>query len=268
MGVLLGGVVMSRLVLGVVGLWDLARRTLDPRRIARPWWFVVLLFFPVMTLLAGVIAAGIGAKEPSLDLAGAVARVANPVGLVGLMAFTLVIGPLPEEIGWRGYLLGQVQAGWKALWASVIVGLFNWVWHFPLFLMPGYSSAFNALPPTPLDLAFVVIPVGVLYAWVYNNTGGSVLAVMLFHFSGNFSGEFFGISEEALTIRLVLTVIVVVLVARGWGPTLCIGRQAGASRGLSVQRWRLLRYFHQEIQMLRRVPEAAGPDSSVDYFGG
>ena len=122
------------------------------------------------------------------------------------------------ELGWRGYLLGLVQARWNALSASLIVGLLMWVWHLPLFHLPGYSDAFHALPATPLRLLFVVLPAAVLYTWVYNNTERSVLAVVLFHFTANFSGEFFGISEEAQTYRLVLTAIAVALIVWWWGP--------------------------------------------------
>jgi membrane protease YdiL (CAAX protease family) len=35
----------------------------------------------------------------------------------------LVLGPLSEEIGWRGYALGRLQARWNALTSSLIVGL-------------------------------------------------------------------------------------------------------------------------------------------------
>lgn len=229
MGVLLGGMVMSRLREGGAGLRDLARRILDPRGVGRRWWAVVLWFFPALTLLAGAVTGAIGGGEPPLDLAGAVARVADPAALGGLIAFTLVLGPLPEEVGWRGYLLDRLQKRWKALSAAVVVGLLNWVWHFPLFLLPGYFEAFNALPSTPLHLALVVLPAGVLYAWVYNNTGRSVLAVILFHFTGNFSGELLGISDQALVVRLVLTAVLVAFIAWWWGPDL---RKDRLSEGL------------------------------------
>ncbi len=218
MGVLLGGIVMTRRMCGATSLRDLARRLVDPRGVKGRWWVVVLLFFPGLTLLAGAITGELGASAPPLDLARALALVGNPASLAGLMAFTLVIGPLPEEVGWRGYLLDRMQARRTALSAALIVGVLNWVWHFPLFVLPGYSDAFSALPPTPLHLALVVLPAGVLYAWVYNNTGRSVLAVMLFHFTGNFSGEFLGISDEALMVRLVLALVAVVLIVWWWGP--------------------------------------------------
>jgi membrane protease YdiL (CAAX protease family) len=134
------------------------------------------------------------------------------------MAFTLIIGPLPEEIGWRGYLLDQVQTRWHALSAALLVGLLNWVWHYPLFFMPGFSAAFRAIPPNMLQMIFVVLPAGILYAWVYNNTGRSVLAAILFHFGGNFWGEFFGLAAEAQTIRIVLTIIAVALILRWYSP--------------------------------------------------
>jgi membrane protease YdiL (CAAX protease family) len=231
-GVFLGGMVMTLVVHGVVGLRDLGRRIVDPTRIAGRWWAVILLFFPTVTLLAAALARGLGTTEQPFDLSGVGERVTHPAGLASMMAFTLIIGPLPEEIGWRGYLLDHVQARWNALSASLIVGLLMWIWHLPLFRLPGYSDAFAAIPPTPLRLLFVILPAAVLYTWVYNNTGRSVLAVILFHFTGNFSGEFFGISDEAQTYRLVLTAMAVALILWRWGPdTLRGDRESAMERG-------------------------------------
>lgn len=222
-GVLIGGIVMNRIVYGNIGLRDLARRIVDPRNISIRWWAVILLFFPIITLLAGALAGALGA-ESTLNLAGALALVANPLALVSLMAFTLILGPLPEEVGWRGYFQERVQTRLSALPASIIVGLLHWSWHLPLFILPGYWAAFSTTPPTPLDLAFVILPVTVLYTWVYNNTGRSVLAVILFHFTGNFSGQLLGISEVATMYRLVLTATTVMLIVWQFGPTLVRNR--------------------------------------------
>jgi membrane protease YdiL (CAAX protease family) len=217
LGVMLGGVVMTGLLRGADGLRDLGRRIIDPTRIAARWWAVVLLFFPVLTLLAGLLSVALGDRQP-FDLPGLAQRVANPAALVATIGFTFVIGPLPEEIGWRGYLLDVMQSRWSALAAGILVGLLNWIWHLPLFYLPGYADAFRAIPPSMLQMLFVVVPAVVLYTWVYDSTGRSVLATMLFHFGGNFWGEVFGLSAQGQMIRMFLVIIAVVFIAWWWGP--------------------------------------------------
>jgi membrane protease YdiL (CAAX protease family) len=236
MGVLVGGIMMNHLMYSSLGLRDLARRILDPSRVAGRWWAVILLFFPALTLLAGSVAGALGSSS-SLDFSHTLTLVTNPLSLVGLMAFTLIIGPLPEEVGWRGYFLDRMQTRFSALPASLIVGFLHWSWHLPLFLLPGYWAAFGTTPPSPLNLAFVVLPATVLYVWVYNNTGRSVLATILFHFTGNFSGQFFGISEIATTYRLVLALVAVVFIVWRWGPkTLRRDRQSQTSLAFNMNR--------------------------------
>jgi membrane protease YdiL (CAAX protease family) len=219
LGVPLGGIVMTRLSYGANAPRDLARRIIDPKHISAPWWAVILLFFPVLTLLAGALAVATGATQQPFDLTGAVQSLTHPAALAATILFTLVIGPLPEEIGWRGYLFDHAHTRLHALSASLFVGFVNWLWHLPLFYLPGYSEAFRTVPPTMLQMFFIVVPVGVLYAWAYNNTRRSVLAAILLHFGGNFWGEFLGLSPEAQTYRVVLTIIAVVFIAWYWGPT-------------------------------------------------
>lgn len=217
-GVFLGGLVMSRVTHGRAGLRDLGRRTLDPRPIPARWWAVILLLTPSLTLLAAGVNLAFGASEPPLDLAAAAARALDPVGLLAMMGFILVIGPLPEEVGWRGYLLDRLQTRWTALAASLVIGVVWWSWHLPLFVLPGYFEAFGQRTPTPLDFAYNILPAAVLYTWVYNNTSRSVLAVIVLHFMENFTGELLGISDEARVYRIVLIVLLVVAVVWRWGP--------------------------------------------------
>jgi uncharacterized protein len=208
---------MSRVTYGAAGLRDLTRRIVDPRLIPGHWWLVILLFYPAATLTAGAIAALFGVSSP-LDLGGAAARVADPLGLLAMIAFILVIGPLPEEVGWRGYLQDRLQARWSALAASLMIGLVWWVWHLPLFALPGYFDAFGTTAPTQLGFLANIMPAAILYAWVYLNTNRSVLAAILFHFMENFSSEFLGIADEARPYRFVLMASIAVLVVWRWGP--------------------------------------------------
>jgi membrane protease YdiL (CAAX protease family) len=158
----------------------------------------------VVTIVA---LAGVSVLAPAsqlLDPAAAAARLADPLGLLATLLFILVIGPLPEEIGWRGYLLDRLQARWSALRASLTLALIWWSWHLPLFVLPGYFDAFGRGAPSPLDLLYGIVPSAILYTWVYNNTRRSVLAVIALHFMQNLTGELLGVAGDVRTLRLGL----------------------------------------------------------------
>jgi uncharacterized protein len=217
-GVFLGGWVMAFLLYGRQGLRDLGVRIVDPGRIPRRWWALVFLMFPLLTLVASVVAVTADISQVPLDLRGAGARLLDPVSFAAFVAFILIIGPLPEEIGWRGYLLDRLQLRWNALAASLVLGLIWWSWHLPLFVLPGYFDAFGRASPTPWDFLWGILPAAVLYTWVYNNTDRSVLAVIVLHFMHNFTGEFLGMDEAVRSIRLVLEWGTAVAAVAFWGP--------------------------------------------------
>lgn len=218
-GVMIGGIVMSRVTRGPTGLRDLGWRAVDTRRIGSRWWAVILLFFPALTLLAALLAATVTGDPRPIDPRGAAGQVIDPAGLLAMMGFILVIGPLPEEIGWRGYLQDRLQERWSALAASGVVGLAWWTWHLPLFLLPGFFDVFDIATPTPLGFLAGILPSAVLYAWVYNNTGRSVLAVILFHFMQNFSGEILAMSVPARVWQVGLMWGAAAVVIWWWGRT-------------------------------------------------
>ena len=174
-GVLLGGLTATAVHYGRSGLVELGRRCVDPRRIPGRWWALILLLFPTLTLIASVAAVIADVTPLPLDLRGAGAQLLDPASFLPFVLFILIIGPLPEEIGWRGYLLDRLQLRWNALAASLILGLIWWSWHLPLFGLPGYYAAFGRSTPTPWDILWGILPAAVVYTWVYNNTGRSVV---------------------------------------------------------------------------------------------
>lgn len=217
-GVLVGGFVMSRVVYGPGGIRELSQRIVNPRLIPGRWWAAILLIFPALTLAAAAIAALTDIVPAPLDLRNAWALLTQPAQLLAFLFFVLIIGPLPEEIGWRGYLLDRLQLRWNALAASLLLAGVWWIWHLPLFLLPGYFDAFGHAPPGPLNLLYGIVPAAILYTWIYNNSNRSVLAVILFHFMQNLSGELLGISPEVRQIQLVLMVALAVVIIIWWGP--------------------------------------------------
>lgn len=216
-GPMLGGLVMSLVVDGTAGLRDLGRRTVDPRSIPGRWWLVVLCFVPAVTAVAAVLAIAFGLTRDPVELDGALELLADPVSVLLYAGFVLLLGPLPEEIGWRGFLLDRLQRRWSALTASLLVGVAWLTWHLPLFVMVGYYEAAGG-PPAPVPFAVGIVVASIFYTWIHNNTGRSVLGAILFHFTQNFTGQFLDIADETRTLQAVLFVALAILVVAWWGP--------------------------------------------------
>ena len=66
------------------------------------------------------------------------------------------------------------------------------LWHLPIFWIEGTGK--SDLPFAPFVLATVAL--SVLFAWIYNGTGGSLLLCLLFHASLKFSLELVPVLPE------------------------------------------------------------------------
>lgn len=91
----------------------------------------------------------------------------------------LILGPLSEEIGWRGYALGRLQTRWNALTSSLIVGLVWALWHLPLFMMVGTSQHESGVPF--IGFLIKMMSISILCTWLYNNTKQSLWSAILLH---------------------------------------------------------------------------------------
>jgi membrane protease YdiL (CAAX protease family) len=163
------------------GLEDLLSRLFVWR--VKITWYLVALFLPLLMVLA---AAGLTALLgiPTTAEAPDAARVIDilPELVLALLAGTALgaIVTAGEEIGWRGYALPKLQEKRSALVASLIVGVFWWLWHIPLILLVyqplgGY---------TVVDFLLYGLGFGaaaVMYTWMANHTRGSVLLACVFH---------------------------------------------------------------------------------------
>lgn len=120
-------------------------------------------------------------------------------------------GPFQEEFGWRGYALEKLQTRWNSLISSLILGFFWGVWHLPLF----YSKTSHYGEPFLIFVAQSII-LAIIFTWLYNNTGGSVLAVMIFHCMWNISIGLFPIQSFLniiyIAIFLIITVLIIIIV--------------------------------------------------------
>jgi len=193
------------------------RRLVDVQRITPRWYAVILLLFPALNGLALLLGVLAGDVVPAFEQAAELA--VDPVSILPYVVFVVIFGPLPEELGWRGYALDGLQARWNAVEASLILGVAWAAWHVPLFLMVGtYQAELGVLTLPFWEFMIGATITSVLYTWIYNNTGRSIFGAVLFHFSGNFSGELVPHGPIGRLIPAVLTLLVVVVVVYVYGP--------------------------------------------------
>jgi membrane protease YdiL (CAAX protease family) len=193
-------------------------------RFGARWWVAALALPPA---LLGAMYAGyrlVGGPHRTASMVGVLSETGSGA-LVVLPVFVLVTVALAygEEAGWRGYLLPRLQTRWSALTASLLLGIVWFLWHVPLLFLPGDM---NRAMPIGLLAAFVLAS-AVLYTWLYNNTGGSVLAVTLLHGGFNVWGQFIAVHPAETGDPLsgavmvgVVTFVAVVLVAVDGASTL------------------------------------------------
>ena len=225
LGLPLGAVVMTGRVAGRTGLRDLGRRLVQPGRIPGRWWAAALLLMPAVKLSAGGLAVLFGVTDAPFNLEEATALIARPGELFAYLGFLLLLGPLPEEIGWRGYLLDRLQLRFSALGASLLLGLAWFAWHGPLFFVTGYFARAGGAPD-PLQFGVMILLGAVLYTWIHNHTGRSVLAAVLFHFSVNAAGELLDAPDSVAAYEAYLTAALVLIVLWGWGAETLRGAEA------------------------------------------
>jgi len=189
------------------GVKKLLGRIFDFRRIAsRKWYAPILLLVPLIFLLSLGAMVVSGASIP----AALTPVVALPA--VFLFFFILAAG---EEVGWMGYAFEPMQARGGALRASLVLGLIWAVWHIPFFVF--------MMPDRVVLVSQVVTLVGtrVLAAWIFNNTGKSVFAIILFHAADNTAlvtlPEIQAISPWGAVVHCGLVLVAAVVVTWLWG---------------------------------------------------
>ncbi len=142
----------------------------------RRWLGPTLLLGPLAVALTVAIVLLIG--QPIDWEVGVPPLMIGPIFL--LIYFT---NALPEEYGWRGYALDPLQRSTTPLVASLVLGAVWALWHLPLFFIDGTTQ--QAIPMYQFLLQQMVL--AILYTYLHNKTGGSVLIAALFHASMNTS---------------------------------------------------------------------------------
>ncbi len=182
-GPTLAALVLTGALEGRTGIVRLLRRYVQSRAGVR-WSLLAVFGMPLIAVLAASAFLG------SAPLYGVLHHWTLLFTLYVPYALTIGLilgGPLAEEPGWRGFVLPRLQQRHGALSASLILGTLWGLWHAPLFLIPALDGAADARATLVAYAGFMaaIIAFTVIMTWLYNNTAGSLLLVMLLHSARN-----------------------------------------------------------------------------------
>jgi uncharacterized protein len=203
----LAAIIVTGATSGRAGIRSLLSRILI-WRVGFKWYLFPILGSAALwtaALLLDPLLGGTGLHLPafSVDLL---------VGVVISLVLIFLINS--EEIAWRGFAMPRLQARHSTLAASLFLGVFEGMFHLPYFFRSSSDQAAAGLPVFVLgSMAGAVI-----FTWLFNNTRGSVLLVMLFHTFINMWIEVFPApaADQAIaqwSFNALLVVLAVLLVA-------------------------------------------------------
>ena len=124
-----------------------------------------------------------------------------PAIISGLLAGLL------EEFGWTGFAFPALQARFGFARAGAAVGVIVAVWHLPFFLLPGTTQNTSSF----VMFLLILIAARIVFGYLYNVSGGSILLAILLHAFANTWSETLGTGSDnadaaGLTKLGVLTV--------------------------------------------------------------
>ncbi|MDQ2077015.1 CPBP family intramembrane glutamic endopeptidase [Marinimicrobium sp. ABcell2] len=152
-------------------------------RVGLRWIALALLVGPGIYALSTAIYSLLGGELGQINL-GLLPWI--PVVVV----VSIVLGPLAEELGWRGFALPCLDTKNHFVASSILIGIIWAIWHAPLFWAET-GTAVSGLPITIFSVGLFLLAVigsSFIYTWMFRHTSGSVLIAVILHLSMNASG--------------------------------------------------------------------------------
>lgn len=178
---LIGPVLFPAWIISGVLSGDVCVRGLVKRLVyVTPWSLVALLFFPAILLIPAFAAYTWHLPLVRPERHGSPSVLLAAAGV--LFLYNLLFVAVLEEPGWRGFLLDRLQWRLSPLLASLAVWLPWALWHAPLdYFRP---ERFSLMMYLQIRVIFL-IPISIILTWLYNRSGRSIQATVIFHASMN-----------------------------------------------------------------------------------
>ncbi len=179
-------------------------------RISHAYLMVILLLMPCVLFLATGLSLFFGYSIDQFSITNEFSAMKG-WAILGIV-IPLLLAPIIEELGWRGYGVDSLRAYFNVFTTSVLFGLLWAVWHLPAFFIKGYyqNQLWHQGMIYVINFFVSVFVVAILMNWVYFKTDRSIPAVILFHSVLNLFSMLF--KTEPFTKCIVTVILCVVLI--------------------------------------------------------
>ncbi len=175
-------------------------------------WYIFVLFYPISKWLVAYIIDTLLGQSYKLGSSPILSffNLPEQAIMIPIAVVSTFLNTLGEEVGWRGFALPKLQVKYTAFVSTIIIGLFWGFWHIPMWIAQGYMDL-SLLPIITKTLS--IVPLAIIFTWVYNSTKGSLLLVWLFHASITIAGYFAPslptTTEEILSWAVAIIIVIV-----------------------------------------------------------
>jgi uncharacterized protein len=137
--------------------------------------FVIIIAYPVIVgTLQLIIYSFLGG---SFDYSQFIKQLPSIIPLI-------ILGPLSEEFGWRGFLQKRVNNEFSPVVGSLVIGITWSLWHLPLFFMLGTSQHDFNIPIFPFIVT--VTSSSFIYTYIYIKSNESLFSALLLHLAATY----------------------------------------------------------------------------------
>ncbi len=194
-------------------------RVFSLRRVKPIWWIITLLVVPVAMLIGVWVNTLLGGSLPSMDYFNLLKT--QPAEIPVFIIMMMIGGPLAEELGWRGILLESFQKKWSEVISTLVLFVIWWLWHLPLFFLPGTTQFGWGLFGSMFWLFTMnIFLLSILMTLAHNANQSSVLAAILIHFSYNVTLSLlvpYSVQTFAFITIFLALLVVAILLTRKYG---------------------------------------------------
>lgn len=185
-----------------------------PQKAPLSLYFLALFLLPLLTLITIFVSVRVGIIAYPISQNTPFGEIVNDVGILGIIALLPLMvlayipsSPLLEELGWRGFLLPELQKKHNNLLGGIILGLIWGTWHLPLVLSYGDNL---------LTFYILIVLHTLIGVWLFVKTSKSLFIAILYHASLNVALVNFhaGISEWIFVFTT--STIFVLLLIKDW----------------------------------------------------